>query len=328
MTRLRSSWRPCWSSHHPSPLIEVVLDLAGPEPRALRDADRDQVTALQQAVERLPRDRECLADLANGQKRLKIRPGHPVISCSVRVHAESPPAPERLEISADRVSESGFWWPWLDDETERALTELAATSVELGRLRRLNDGLDRAPVLERLQGDAEPGGRIVLARVGALLAEREGELLEPQLRRQIRTAHEIVRACLGERRAKQLQFELSDGNPLTVCFGRSLRETGLKPPHHIVGLHNGDGCGLVCADSMRDFRETCEGCRGRQFRREARTIASDMRDPHRPRGLPILGDVDGVPTTLWEGWCADCGTHFIASERQTKLCDSCGKGRA
>jgi hypothetical protein len=244
----------------------------------------------------------------------------------MHVHDVSPSASERPEISADRVSESAFWWPWLDNETDAALTELAATSVVLGNLLRVTDA-DCTPLIERFRGDAEPAGRIVLARVGALLAEREGERVEPQLGRQIRESHKIVRACLGERRAKQLQRELAGGKPLTVCFGRSVRETGLKPPYHIVRFHNGDGCGLVCADSKRDFRETCEPCRGRQFRREAHTIASDWRNPHRPRGFPILGDVDGVPTTLWEGWCADCGTHFIAIERQTKLCDSCGKGR-
>lgn len=290
-------------------------------------ADRAELARVDQAVQRLLRYGEHSADLANGQKWLKLRPVQLVSFVRMAFHTVSSPAPERPEISADRVSDLGFWWSWLDTETNDALTELARLSVDLGYFHRLDDGADRSPLLERLREGGEQSGRVVLKRLGELLATREGEHLEPQLSRQIHAAQGIVRACLGERRAKQIQRELSDDKALTVCFGRSARRTGLKPPHDTVAFHNGDGCGVVCRDSKRDFRETCPACRPRQFRREARTIAEDMRIDGRPRGLPILGDVDGVPATLWEGWCADCGHHFISTERQTKLCDGCGRNR-
>jgi hypothetical protein len=86
--------------------------------------------------------------------------------------------------------------PWLDRETDDALTELAATGLELMQLDRLNDNADRTPLIERLREGAEPAGRVVLTRVGALLAARLGRLVR-RLRRSLHQHRAPGEACDG-----------------------------------------------------------------------------------------------------------------------------------
>jgi hypothetical protein len=78
-------------------------------------------------------------------------------------------------------------------------------------------------------------------------------------------------------RAKRLQLEASNGQPLAVCIGRSWRNRPPLPdsatsPGRIVFLSRGDGCGIIFRDSVSLkrpwFHSYCPDCRKRKLDRE------------------------------------------------------------
>jgi hypothetical protein len=101
------------------------------------------------------------------------------------------------------------------------------------------------------------------------------------------------------RRAKLLQLDVANGEPLTVCVGHR------------------DGCGLVFADSASTrgrypFRFTCDGCQSSRRRQDRADSVS------RAMALDFSVDQLGV-----HGWCTSCGEWFDAEDVRRRTCDRC-----
>jgi hypothetical protein len=105
--------------------------------------------------------------------------------------------------------------------------------------------------------------------------------------------------------AKRLQVEACGGRPLTVCYG-----------------HDGDGCGLVYADSPTargryPFRIYCETCRNRT---RARKQAARARARALEAGLEQVIASDGSGRLMWSGECVDCGKTFEHTKPHVRHC--------
>jgi len=137
-------------------------------------------------------------------------------------------------------------------------------------------------------------------------------------------AFDVVTARSGsQRRAKQLQLEASDDDPLTVCVGDftairlpdlriTLDPRGELEDYRIPTIDwntAGSGCGAICADSssLSRRRKWCETCRKRSSSRASSRI-----------------------TTIVRAWgpreCGVCGAPFTPTRPDRWRCDRCLAG--
>jgi hypothetical protein len=158
-----------------------------------------------------------------------------------------------------------------------------------------------------------------LERVG------EGTVLSRVDRRDVWEGLEQAWLAIKETRirsAKALQLEVTDGRPLTVCFGRGARRVNGR----IHFATYGDGCGRVFADSLVRFSRYCPKCQakpGGRFKKEAIARAqAGAEGRHRITRY----DPEANPVEVWRVLCRSCGEGFDTLEPCRRRCDRCHRG--
>ena len=151
----------------------------------------------------------------------------------------------------------------------------------------------------------------------------------------------VAAVCPGARRkAKLLQLQAADGEPLTVCVGDlkptplpDLRDVldpfGELEPHKIPTIAwntKGSGCGSICEDSTgtrrASFSRLCKHCRNSgSARLDAKVTA--MRKSFLEASPSGLTWVDGRRVRVWPRTCSVCGAPFRTARANRYCCDPC-----
>jgi hypothetical protein len=178
---------------------------------------------------------------------------------------------------------------------------------------------------ERIQSEAAARFahiREYLARLG------EGAIVPRNSRAAIREEFGRARDAVSSLEAKRLQIEVSEGRPLTLCFGRRVRRIaemkqvvdteGQCVDTDIAHTPAGDGCGVVFADSVSlqrpVFSRYCPNCR--------RKPGGRLRNQILARCVAACSGRVAVPGG-WRLTCSGCRERFFATTPQRRRCDQC-----
>lgn len=193
-------------------------------------------------------------------------------------HARSEADHRGVDVSADRSAHAGIRLSFPDLSAARpAIVAPLAQLVDAAH-RELASALPVLSPQELVQAAS-----VVFSEMQALLLTLRGQHLEGAWRRELWDAQwQPILALHDGSLAKRLQLQASDGEPLTVCFGKRARSTAVAPPHQKQVYPYGDGCGLVHPDSTGlrrpSFRYYCPRCRQQETKRQAKARSDSVGD--------------------------------------------------